>query len=279
MTIERKKKLLALHSFLHLRLVHAAVGSYPIYFRKNSMPVNRLLMVFADSGSNDSEVHDLNLGNLLPMRSGFLYFIPCNHEIDIRLSEKLFFISLQFNLDLFYGFDIFKSYGKCVMLRNPKLVAEVKKLMNREDETRTLCRINEIIFNLCVFLLSGESGETRNEKLNWYKYEDILDFLRKSGDATTTVEKLADMNKMRQDVFSRNFTRDMGTTPKDFISNILMRKASEMLLSPGVSVRKVSAELKFSSEYYFSRFFKKHSGMPPKSFQKLNHEINGTSKQ
>lgn len=277
MTVERKNRLLTRHSLLHLRLSHAAIGTYPIHSRKNTMTVNRLLMIFEASGRDESHIRDSGPGKLFPLQAGFLYFIPCGHEIDIKLSDDLFFVSLQFNLDLFYGFDVFKNYGKCAMIKNPTLVAEVKKLINREDEIKTLCRINEIIFNLCVSLLSDRPDKIRRDNVNRLKYEPLLDFLKKSGDATATVEKLADMNKMRRDVFSRNFTRDMGITPKDFISSILMRKASEMLLMPGISVRAVSAKLKFSSEYYFSRFFKKHSGMPPKSFQRLNYETDRAS--
>ena len=270
MTVDRKNLLLSRHSSFHLRLVHAAIGSYPNRSTKNTMTVNRLLMVFDDSGRDDSFIRDANSGELLPMRTGFLYFIPCRHEICIDLSENLFFVSLQFNLDLFYGFDVFKDYGKCVMVESPALVREARQLIHREEEIRTLCRINEIIFNLCVRLLTDHPAKVQENNVSWRKYENVLDFVQNSGDATTTVAMLAEMCSMRQDVFSRTFTRDMGVTPKDFVTNILMRKATEMLLTSSVNIRTVAENLNFSSEYYFSRFFKKHTGMAPRLFRKMN---------
>jgi len=270
MTIDRKTLLLNLHSSFHLRVVHAAIGSYLCRFAKNTMAVNRLLMIFDDSGRDDSFIRDANSGELLEMRTGFLYFIPCHHKICIYLSENLFFISLHFNLDLFYGFDVFKDYGKCVVVENPPLVRETRQLIHREDEIRTLCRINEIIFNLCVRLLTDHPAKVQENSVSWRKYENVLDFVQNSGDAMTTVAMLAEMCSMRQDVFSRTFTRDMGVTPKDFVTNILMRKATEMLLTSSDNIRTVAKNLNFSSEYYFSRFFKKNTGMAPRLFRRMN---------
>jgi AraC-like DNA-binding protein len=270
MTIRQKNGLLTRHSFFNLGLTHAVIGSYPCHVKKHSMTVNRLLMIFDDSGLEDSLIRDSSSGELFPMRTGFLYFIPCNHEIDADLTENLFFVSLHFNLDLFYGFDVFNNYQHCIMIKNPELVYEAKQLLEREDEIKTLCRINEIIFNLCVSLLPDRQAETQKKLVDWRKHERILNFVKKSGDAATTVAMLADMAGMRQDVFSRKFTRDMNITPKDFITNTLMRKASEMLLASDINIRTVAENLNFSSEYYFSRFFKKHTGMAPKLFRKLN---------
>jgi len=270
MTIDQKKNLLTLHNYFRLRMTYAAVvGSYEIHAR-NAMAVNRLLMVYEDDGRGGRVIRDLDTGRQLPMRTGFLYFVPCNYETGFDITPGISFVSLHFNLDLFYGFDLFENYRHCEMIENPSLVSSTRRLMDCGDEVEILCRVNELIFGFCASLLAGRTVNIQKNIVIWRKYEKILGFIQKSGDATATVEMLADMIGMRKDVFSRTFTRDMGITPKDFLSNTLMRKASEMLLTPGVTVRSVAEQLNFSSEYYFSRFFRKHAGLAPKAFQRFN---------
>jgi AraC-like DNA-binding protein len=78
------------------------------------------------------------------------------------------------------------------------------------------------------------------------------------------------MSHMRQDVFSRKFTRELGLSPKAFVSRALVRKASLLLGGPGMTVKEAAGRLNFSSEYYFSRFFKQHTGLSPREFQRGN---------
>jgi AraC-like DNA-binding protein len=271
MTVHRKQTLLRHHAFTRLRLVHAAfVDSYECHIAGNRMPVNRLLFVCGDDRGEDSVIRDLSDGTLLPMTAGHLYFIPCNHMVDLNIAPELPFVSLQFNLDLFYGFDFFESHPRCEMLENPDLVAELRLLMERDAELRTLYRVNEIIFHLCVLWAPIAGPDIQERQVRSLKYKTATEFIRTSGSAATTVAMLADMTGMRRDVFSRTFTRDMGITPKAFISDSLVRKASEMLLAPGASVKVVAQALDFSSEYYFSHFFKRHTGMSPSAFRKHN---------
>jgi len=271
MTVHRKNTLLMHHAFTKLRLVHAAyVDSYEVHLKGGKMPVNRLLFVCGNDSRGESSIRDLSDGTLLTMKKGRLYFIPCNHLVDLEIAPDLSFASLQFNLDLFYGLDVFETHPRCETLEAAKLVSELRCLLDQESELRTLYRINEIIFHLCVLWSGFEKTDIKERLMGSHKYEGILEFIRNSGDASTTVEILAEMNGMRKDVFSRKFTRDMGVTPKDFLSDTLLRKASERLLVPGASVNSVAKELKFSSEYYFSHFFKRQTGISPSSFKKHN---------
>lgn len=271
MTVNRKEKLLRYHALARMRLNHAAsVDSYEFHGKNNRMPVNRLLFVCSEDAEEESVIYDLNNALVLPMKAGHLYFIPHNYLIDLDLAKNISFVSLQFNLDLFGGIDVFETYPRCEVEEDRLLGDELRVLMEHENELRTLCRVNEIIFHLCSKWTEPGLPCIHEKMLKSQKYERVMEYVRNHGNATTTVEKLADMNGMRRDVFSRTFTADMGITPKSFISNSLLRKASEMLLTPSSSVSSVARELEFSSEFYFSHFFKRLTGVSPKHFKKMN---------
>ena len=268
MTVELRSDLLRQHKQLHLQLAHAAIGTYPCHTEKTFLPVNRLLFVFADSGCDDSYIRDLATGQLLPMRRDHGYFIPCRHEIDQHQSEALHFVSFQFNLDLFYGFDIMSRFPECRVISSHELIIEAQRLINDQNTAAALCGINTLIYDLCYGWLEEKNEILQQEMKHFSEYETLLDFIEKQGDARITVGQLADMRNMRQDVFSRKFVRDLGISPKDFISRTLVRKASMLLSGSSNTVKEVAYQLNFNSEYYFSRFFKQHTGMSPTQFRR-----------
>ena len=98
-------------------------------------------------------------------------------------------------------------------------------------------------------------------------FEPELSYIQAQGSAATTVEELAALRGFRREVFTRKFTAAVGMPPKQFLSRYLMNRACDLLLREDARVREVAFELGFSNEYYFSRFFKKQMGIPPRDFK------------
>jgi len=231
------------------------------------MAVNRLWFVFRDEGAGDCLLRNPAADQEFLLRAGCAFFIPCNLEVAVEITPSISFVSLHFNLDLFYGFDVFDGSPRCEMLACPERVGMAQSALDETDELHAVCQLNALIFQVCASWLPPWTTDRQRGQAAAHKYAEVLEFVEREGDATTTVEALAARMGMRNDVFSRTFTHDMGVTPKNFLSRSLMRKASRMLLTPGTPVGMVARELRFSSPYYFSRFFKKHSGESPTAFR------------
>ena len=67
--------------------------------------------------------------------------------------------------------------------------------------------------------------------------------------------------------FVREFQAVFGQSPKEYLQHELYRRASVLLLAPGASVKSVAEELRFSTEFNFSRFFKRLSGLSPNAYR------------
>ncbi len=67
--------------------------------------------------------------------------------------------------------------------------------------------------------------------------------------------------------FSRRFKAFTGQTPMEYVIELRMKKAQQLLAQTSLSVKEISALCGFSGEYYFSNFFKANFGMSPSAFR------------
>lgn len=96
----------------------------------------------------------------------------------------------------------------------------------------------------------------------------LFEYVRKHINAELNVESLAAHFQQRPDVFSRAFKRKFGISPHSFLTRALVRKLSRLLADREKTIREIAGELKFSSEFYLSRFFKLQTGIAPREYRK-----------
>ena len=67
--------------------------------------------------------------------------------------------------------------------------------------------------------------------------------------------------------------RNGQSSKQDFLPDLqkeLIAQTSRYLLCSPLSIREIAEHFRFSSEYYFSNFFKRHTGTTPSAFRKAN---------
>ena len=81
------------------------------------------------------------------------------------------------------------------------------------------------------------------------------------------------MAGMGSDTLSRRFSRDFGIPLKTFLMKELISVAERHLLGGDLSIREIAEKLEFSSEYYFSSFFKRMKGISPTIFRSMRGKL------
>ncbi|MBQ8756389.1 MAG: helix-turn-helix transcriptional regulator [Lentisphaeria bacterium] len=270
MSIENKDHFLHLSNRLHLQITHFAYGIYPAADGTfSSLPVNRLLFCLGSTDNEESYVADAE--HHFSMQSGHFYFIPANHVAGVRLSAGMYFVSIQFLLDLYNGLDVFASVKKILDFEGAAQVEQARKIFDIAAENIWLAKLPGLTYD-CIGSVF-EKLEPIQLNLTEIAEFSVQSLRLISGTCTamTTVAELADLCNVNRDTFSRNFTRKNGITPKQFLTRCILRRAYILLSSGKYRVHEVAKELKFSNEFYFSRFFKKHTGVTPKDFRMLHY--------
>jgi len=81
---------------------------------------------------------------------------------------------------------------------------------------------------------------------------------------------LADICNISEVYFRKLFNKHLKTTPKQYISEIRLQKAKQLLSDGIIKISAISEECGFQSSYNFCRFFKKKTGVTPSEYMKKN---------
>ena len=82
--------------------------------------------------------------------------------------------------------------------------------------------------------------------------------------------ELAEKCNISEVYFRKIFTETYKTTPKQFIVEIRINKAKQLLSDGFLNIGAVAEECGFSNQYHFSRLFKEKTGLTPTEYIKRN---------
>lgn len=97
--------------------------------------------------------------------------------------------------------------------------------------------------------------------------DQVMEYMRKNYSEPVTISQIAtDFNMDRRRLFYL-FERHAGITPSSYLIQCRMLKAKELLGTCDCSIKQVAECVGHTDSLYFSRAFKKHTGMSPSEFR------------
>lgn len=100
------------------------------------------------------------------------------------------------------------------------------------------------------------------------KLSTVLTYIDTNIEDNMSVQDLAQMLHMHPNYFIRFFKQQVGMPPIHYITSKKIDKAKEMLRCTSLTMTHIADNLGFSDSYYFSRQFKKHTGLNPTEYRK-----------
>lgn len=262
MPIRNRTEVLRINGGLHFSILHFARGSWPTG-GELTMSVNRAL--FFERGGPGSSIS--GAGFRIVPTAGLVCLIPAGCTADVTLDDRTEFVSIQFRIDLFFGEDLIGGRLRSARTAQlPELVAEAVRIHSETEALRADIQVQQLLLETAEALqvpleLRSPAGGRRN-------FAETIELMNRRCTAELTVNELADYEGMSRGAFSREFARNFGIPPKQYLERMLMRRAETLLRQPGMNVRTTAERLRFSSEFYFSRFFRRHAGVSPDEFRR-----------
>lgn len=230
--------------------------AYPSYQR----PYNWL--IYTRSGRGNVELGSRRL-KLLP---GSMVVVPLNRECHYHCTEPMEIGACAFTLQMSPGVDVFDLYR---VPDNPVPVSDAQLFSDIIDADSqagcTLLAMGAVLRLLAPVLeASTTRGESGQDEVRMQKVLSYIDQHLSDLDMTDLSEQLG----FSDGHFSRWFSSALGVSPKRYVIQKRVESATRLLLFGGQNIEAVARQCGYEDALYFSRIFKKYTGLSPRDYRK-----------
>jgi len=227
-------------------------------------PFNRIYFMVAGEGRVETQ------NETVILEPGKMYIIPPNIKFNLICDNYIEKLYMHFSTGLFSGNDVFDGVGRCIY-------AEIDESWLKELISCTKSSSFADIFKCKAMLFEAVSVFLKQLSLNVgttfainCKYRHIYKYINENLSAALTSKKVAEALNLSYSSLIKKYKKDTGITLNSYIRNALLKKGIEKLLFTDASIKEIAFDLKFTDEFYFSRFFKKQTGLSPREYKTVN---------
>ena len=240
------------------------------YSRIYNLPFNSVCVCTRENQENPSTAENLDTGTLYTFHKNDVTLMPRNipHRYIYTMANE--HLCIHFRLEIFPGADVFAGKKERKVLNSIPLRRECERIFREKDPILKLAGCQEFALKICRMHWPEKYGfDLESMK----KFEPVLRRIRDGVSAETQISELAGLLGYSEDYFTRSFRSVFGESPKQYLQKELFSRAAQLLSNPAMNVKTAAAELGFSSEFYFSKFFKRLSGVSPSEYRTHSKEI------
>ena len=152
-----------------------------------------------------------------------------------------------------------------------------QNMINDDNNSLERCEnlvILEYIFKIFSFLIKNYNHETDEYNTKQEKIVNkICEYLyTKFDDPYLSIDDVAKQFYFTQSYLCRLFKKQTGITPIQYIDELRMKKAIELLNHKDFTIEQIAETLGYTNQFYFAKRFKKYYGMPPSKYKQKNME-------
>ena len=211
------------------------------------------------------------------LKKGDGMFIDCHHPWSHESTRDFWSLSwIHFNgvtMAAVYRKFMERSGSSQFSLKNPSdyqnLLDRIYETAHSESHVRDM-EIHQLISLLLTSIMKDCWNEERvlTDHRQSERLQEVKEFLRSHYEEKISLDDLAGRFFINKYYLTRLFRRQYGTTISDYIFELRLSKAKQLLRFSSFSLDEIARQCGFYDLAYFSRQFKKAEGISPSAFRK-----------
>ncbi len=228
---------------------------------------NRIYIVIDGSAElfNDTEN--------IKMLPGNIYIIPANHTYSCRCDkymEKFFF---HFTATIIPQNDLLSNVNRIITIPISNDEIALLREMLYSENIKSALFLQNYIRSLILQVIEPSADKIEKDIATYRKYEKLYKYIEDNLYADISVAEVCRHIGFSQTYIGQKFKADTGSTIKQYITSAIIERLRYLLLVTTLSVGDIAKELRFDSESYCSKFFKKHMGITPSEYRRIHQAV------
>lgn len=141
--------------------------------------------------------------------------------------------------------------------------------IQKADESRRPEELNELHRQAAIDY-AERMKKLRKDKICSLQVVRCIDYMHENLHSRITLEELAELVELHPSYLSRLFKKETGVSVSEYIQQLKIDTAKNMLLYSDFTPAKIASVLAFPDQSYFTQVFKKYTGFTPRKFQSMH---------
>ncbi|WP_171683865.1 helix-turn-helix domain-containing protein [Paenibacillus planticolens] len=124
----------------------------------------------------------------------------------------------------------------------------------------------QYLYELVALILKDQPRSITTPKDADASIQLTIQYMQDAYHSDINLDKLAEIAGMHPAYYSQRFKQKMNKSPIEFLTQVRMNKAKEILLVSAPQIRDLSGRVGYRDEFYFSRRFKENCGYAPTQY-------------
>lgn len=246
-----KSYLEEMDKFLQTKIFYHGYGSFYIY---DSLKRNEEHKLPFDLEMYERFLKDNGVKKVKEEIERFCFWLKSNEYLNIEKVKNLFFEMI------IIAYEIGRQRRITQKLDEDGRVQKWKEI----DQKITLDEIKEVLYETLddIFDIFNQRGNLNKKAYHIMKFIEENYF-----DKELTIQKIANHFYFSPNYLCAMFKKATGKTLNDYITEVRIEKAKELLKDDSIKLYKVAEKVGFSDPNYFSTIFKKKVGLTPSDFR------------
>lgn len=130
----------------------------------------------------------------------------------------------------------------------------------------SLLELSRVLINVLTQLHANTTSPVQSRLAG--RIDMAMDYMREYMSTPKTLSDYARQSGLSVSGFSDAFKKHCGVSPMTYLTELRIQRACELLATTDLQINEIADRLGFNDTLYFSRLFRKNTGMPPTAFRK-----------